>query len=66
MTNWRLLNPLGRKSDRPYSVREGEEEEVSEGQLLVKLDDAETNAQLLGAIARLKTSQQIELPRNWV
>ena len=41
------------------SVREGEE--VTEGQLLVKLDDAETNAQLQGATARLNASQQMEL-----
>lgn len=41
------------------SVREGEE--VTEGQPLVKLDDAETNAQLQGATARLNASQQMEL-----
>jgi HlyD family secretion protein len=41
------------------TVREGEE--VSQGQLLIRLDDAETNAQLQGAIARLNASQQEEL-----
>lgn len=41
------------------SVREGEE--VTEGQLLVRLDDAETIAQLQGATARLNASQQMEL-----
>jgi HlyD family secretion protein len=41
------------------AVREGEQ--VSEGQLLVRLDDAETNAQLQGAIARLNAAQQEEL-----
>jgi HlyD family secretion protein len=41
------------------SVREGEE--VIEGQLLVRLDDAETIAQLQGATARLNASQQMEL-----
>ncbi len=41
------------------AVREGEE--VSQGQLLIRLDDAETNAQLQGAIARLNASQQEEL-----
>ncbi len=41
------------------SVREGDT--VSPGQLLVKLDDAEVNAQLQGATARLNASQQQEL-----
>ncbi len=41
------------------AVREGEQ--VSQGQLLVRLDDAETNAQLQGAIARLNAAQQEEL-----
>lgn len=41
------------------AVREGEQ--VSQGQLLIRLDDAETNAQLQGAIARLNASQQEEL-----
>lgn len=41
------------------SVREGEE--VKQGQVLVKLDDAETDAQLRGATARLNASQQQEL-----
>ncbi len=40
------------------SVREGEE--VTQGQLLVRLDDAETTAQLQGATARLNSSQQAE------
>lgn len=40
------------------SVREGEE--VTAGQLLVRLDDAETIAQLQGATARLNSSQQAE------
>ncbi|NJL90511.1 MAG: HlyD family efflux transporter periplasmic adaptor subunit [Coleofasciculaceae cyanobacterium SM2_1_6] len=41
------------------AVREGEQ--VSQGQLLVRLDEAETNAQLQGAIARLNAAQQEEL-----